>query len=469
MIRVKFTAVYLGPLGVGLLGAYGSILTPVGAIASLGLGAGAVRQIAEGVGQGDQAKVSRALQTIRRASFITGTLGVILMCSLAYPASVYTFGNADHFWPLCVLSLTLLMGSLAGGLGAIIQGMRRIRDMAMQGVIGSVLSLPISIPLMICMGAESVVPMMLMTSLAGLFVTWFFARRVQVPKVPLTWRETWLEARPMLKLGIVMTAASLIGMGVSYLIRLVVIRKLGIEASGIYSAAWMLSSYYVNFILGAMGADFYPRLTEVNHNNAEVNRLVNEQTEVGILIALPGVIATLTMAPLVIHIFYTTKFLPAVDVLQWMVLGVALRVVTWPMGYIMLAKGAKRMFFWTELASNLVLVSLSVVGVFLWGLKGTGVAFFLLYVFYLALMLWVTRRFTCFAWTANSRKLLSLFAITSALAFMVAWKLPFIWAAVVGAIMSAGLGLYALHELTRLIGRNPITVFWQKLRNNLLG
>lgn len=469
MVRVKFTAVYLGPLGVGLLGAYSSILSPVSAIAGLGLGTGAVRQIAEGVGQGDQAKVARALQTIRRASFITGALGVLLMCLVAYPASVFTFGNAEHFWALCALSLTLLMGSLAGGLGAIIQGMRRIRDMAMQGVIGSLLSLPITIPLMMWLGVKSVVPMMLLSSLCSLVITWWFARRIQVPRVPMTWRQTWQEARPMLKLGIVMTATGLMGMGVSYLIRLIIIRKLGIEASGIYSAAWMLSSYYVNFILGAMGADFYPRLTEVNRNHPEVNRLVNEQTEVGLLIAIPGVIATLTMAPLVIHIFYTAKFLPAVEVLQWMVLGVALRVVTWPMGFILLAKGAKRIFFWTELVSNVVLVALTVASVQLFGLKGTGIAFFGLYIFYLGLMLVVTGRMTEFSWTGNSRKLVLLLATTATLAFVLAWKLPFIWAAVCGATLAATAGLYSLHELSRLIGRNPIAVFWQKLRNNLPG
>ncbi|WCJ61187.1 O-antigen translocase [Fontisphaera persica] len=469
MIRVKFTAVYLGPLGVGLLGAYHSILAPIGTVASMGLGAGAVRQIAEGVGQGDQAKVSRALQTIRRASFITGTLGVILTCLLAYPASLYTFGNADHVWALCALSLTLLMGSLAGGLGAIIQGMRRIRDMAAQGIIGSVLGLVISVPLMIWLGVKSVVPMMLLSSLAALIVTWLFARRIQVPCVPLTWRQTWLEARPMLKLGIVMTASGLIGMGVNYIIRLILIRKLGLEANGIYSAASMLSSYYVNIILGAMGADFYPRLAEVNKNHPEVNRLVNEQTEVGLLIALPGVIATLTMAPLVIHIFYTSKFLPAVEVLQWMVLGVALRVVTWPMGYILLAKGAKRMFFWTELASNIVLVTLTVLAVYIWGLKGTGIAFFGLYLFYLALMLVVTNRMTGFSWTPYSRQLVLLFSATAALAFVIAWKIPFIWAAAIGASLATATGLCALSELTRLIGRNPIAVFWQKLRNNLPG
>ncbi len=466
MIRVKFTAVYLGPLGVGLLGAYHSLLAPVATLAGLGLGTSGVRQIAEAVGQNDETKVARTLLTVRRACLVTGLLGMLLMIALAYPASLYTFGNTEHVWPLCLVAVTILIGSLAGGFGAIIQGMRRIRDMATQGVIGALLSLPISIPLMIWLGVESVVPMMLLSALASMVVTWLFARRVKVQPVSMTWRESWQLARPLLKLGLTLTATSLIGLGVSYLIRLIIIRKLGLEASGIYSAAWMLSSYYVNIILGAMGADFYPRLTEVHHNHAEVNRLVNEQTEVGLLIALPGIMATLTMAPLVIHIFYTAKFLPAVEVLQWMVLGVALRVINWPVGYILLAKSAKRLFFNTELATNLLYIGLTYICVMLWQIKGIGLAFFFMYVFHLVLMRVVTRRLVGFAWTSYSRKLVLMLAVASGLALAVAKALPFMWAAVVGATLAAATALLALRELTRLIGRNPVAVFWQKLLNN---
>ena len=54
-------------------------------------------------------------------------------------------------------------------------------------------------------------------------------------------------------------------------------------------AAWVFGGLYVGFILQAMGADFYPRLTAVAKDNTECNRLVNEQAEVGLLIAGPGV------------------------------------------------------------------------------------------------------------------------------------------------------------------------------------
>ena len=73
----------------------------------------------------------------------------------------------------------------------------------------------------------------------------------------------------------------------------------------------------MGFILQAMAADFYPRLTSSAGDNTACNRLVNEQTLVGLLLAGPGVLATLTFAPLVISLFYTAKFGAAVGILRW--------------------------------------------------------------------------------------------------------------------------------------------------------
>src|ERR1700731_5511528 len=65
--------------------------------------------------------------------------------------------------------------------------------------------------------------------------------------------------------------------------------------------------------------------------------------------------ATLTLAPLVIVLFYSSKFQEAVEVLRWLCLGMALRVISWPMGFIIIAKGAQSLFFWSELAWTVVL------------------------------------------------------------------------------------------------------------------
>jgi PST family polysaccharide transporter len=78
-------------------------------------------------------------------------------------------------------------------------------------------------------------------------------------------------------LGFAFVSSGLMTMGVAYVVRTTVLRKVGLAATGLYQSAWRLGGLYVAFILQAMGADFYARLTACVANRQECNRLVNEQ------------------------------------------------------------------------------------------------------------------------------------------------------------------------------------------------
>ena len=165
-----------------------------------------------------------------------------------------------------------------------------------------------------------------------------------------------------------------------------------------------------------MGADFYPRLTACITNRHRANRLVNEQVEIGLLLAGPGVLATLTFAPVAIALFYSSRFLPAVEILRWICLGTLLQVVTWPMGYIIVAKARQALFFWCEAAWAIVSLALAWVCVSYFGLKGAGIAFFGSYIFHGVLIYGVIRRLSGFRWSAeNTKRCLLLFVGTAAL------------------------------------------------------
>ncbi len=136
-----------------------------------------------------------------------------------------------------------------------------------------------------------------------------------------------------MKFGVVFMSSSLMAMGIGLFARVVVLHKFGKDAAGYYQSAWSIGGMYLGIILQAMGADFFPRLTAVARNNKECNRLVNEQAEVGLLLAGPGVLGTLTFAPLAIEVFYSGKFGPAVELLRWISLGMFLRVAKLAHGF----------------------------------------------------------------------------------------------------------------------------------------
>ena len=186
--------------------------------------------------------------------------------------------------------------------------------------------------------------------------------------------------------------------------RVVILRTLGLEAAGLYNAAWTLGGLYVGFVLQALGTDFYPRLVGAASDDVQCNRLVNEQAHISLLLALPGVLATLTFAPLVVWLFYSAAFSQAVEVLRWICLGMALRVVTWPFGYIAVAKNRQKLFFAMDLAWTVVNVGLSWWCIRELGLAGAGVAFFLSYLFHAAITYPVARRLSGFRWSPGPLK-----------------------------------------------------------------
>jgi PST family polysaccharide transporter len=239
--------------------------------------------------------------------------------------------------------------------------------------------------------------------------------------------------------------------GGAYLIRIFLRHEIGLEAVGLYQSAWMLGSLYIGVILQAMGADFFPRLTAVAGNNVECNRLVNEQAEVGLLMAGPGIIATLTFTPIVISLFFSAKFGPAVDLLRWICLGMALRVASWPIGFIFLAKGERNIFFWTEVLGNAAYVGFVWVGVLKFRLTGAGIAFFATYILSLSVNYLIARRLSGFRWSPASRRLACLFFPLIAAVFVAQYKLSAPAAIALGVVATLVTGVYSLKTLCALV------------------
>ena len=467
IIRTKFLAVLLGPAGIGLMGLYTAVTGIVGAMVGMGVGSSGVRQIAEAAGTGDTQKIARTIITLRRSSLFLGFLGMLMTIIFCVPLSQLTFGSAEYAWPIALLSVTLFLGAVSGGQTALIQGMRRIKDLATLSVLGGLLGTVISIPMIFIWGKEGIVPFLITVSAMTILTSWWYARKIPVAQIVLGWRETLREAKGLLSLGMVFMTTGLMTMAVMYLIRVLVVRHLGMDDVGLYQAAATLSSLYIGVILGAMGMDFYPRLTAVAADDKACNRMVNEQTEVGLLIAAPGILATLTFAPLIIQIFYATSFIPAYEVLRWQIMGIFLRVVSWPLGFVLLAKGKGKLYFWTELAANAVHISLVWIGITYFGLVGTGMALFVLYVFYTVMMLTVVNNVSNFSWSNAGLRVIGIVSVGIALAFFIPRFTSQNIALVCGALLTLLATAYSLCALYQRVGPDWIVDFRRKLKTRM--
>lgn len=451
IVRTKAMALLLGPAGFGLIGLYSSIVDLTQSIAGLGINSSGVRQIAEAAGTGDTERIGRTAAVLRRTSIGLGLVGAVLVIVFSSQVSALTFGSRKYAAAVSLLSIAVFFKLVSGGQGALIQGMRRIADLARMNVFGALFGLILAVPLVYFFRERGIVPALIGVAGMTIFTSWWYSRKIRVPRPHVTAREVRQEAAPLLKLGIAFMASGLMTMGGAYVVRVLILRTLGLEATGLYQSAWTLGGLYVGFILQAMGADFYPRLTAVANNNDECNRLVNEQTRVGLLLAGPGVIATLTFTPLVLSMFYSAKFLGAVEILRWICVGATMQVISWPMGFIMVAKGRQNLFVWSDIAWTVVYVLLAWVGVRLFGVKGAGIAFFGSYAFHVGLIYPIARRLSQFRWSIENKYTAALFLTLIAAVFCAFYTVPPSMAIPLGTIVVMLSFIYSARILMTLV------------------
>jgi len=456
ILRTKVLAILLGPAGIGLEAIYDSVITLSKTAVDLGISSAGVREIAAAVGSGSPTVIATTVFTLRRVCLLLGIVGAAALFLSREAVGRLAFGNADHASDIGLLSIILLFGAVMGGQGALLQGMRRIGDLAKMNMFGALAGAALSIPIVYVWGRAGIPAYMVLGAGVGVFISWSYARRVRIEPVKVSFRQITGESRSLLKLGLVFLASGLMTTGALFLLRVFVTRQEGVYGAGQFQAASALSMVYVGFVLQAMGTDFYPRLTVVAHDNRRCNQLVNEQAEISILLALPGVLATLALAPWVIQLFYSTKFDKAAEILCWQVTGTFLQVNSWPIGFILLAKGRAAALFWTDLASYSVYVVLGWVGLKLFGLPGTGMAFLGLYAFHWCIVYAIVRRVSGFTLSPTNVRLSLLGVTTVAITLCTRLTLSEPWATMIGCALALGTGLYTMRTLIQLVGIDKI-------------
>ena len=379
IIRVKFVAVLLGTTGVGIMSLLDAPLHLIISITGLGIAFSAVRYISEANADQDRNKTAEVIITLKRWSWFVGLLGAVITISLAPILSEWSFGNREYTWAFVWLSVTILLKALSEGQKAILQGTRRLKDMAKAGVIGSGLGLFTSIPLYYFFGLKGIVPALIITAATALFLSWYFSRKVPVEKIDLPLKKTYTIGLGMAKLGISMTIAGFIASLSTYILNAFISNIGDVDQVGLYNAGWGVVGQYTGLVFTAMATDYFPRLSAIQSDNNKVKELVGQQAETALLIMTPLLALLIVTMPLVVRILYTPEFLPIVMFASLTVLGMQFKAISWAMGYVYLAKGDGRLFLTLEIISGVAILLLNLGFYYFFGLNGLGISFIISY------------------------------------------------------------------------------------------
>ena len=450
--RVKALAVLIGPVGVGLIGTYDVLVMMAIYVFGLGVQASGVRQVAIASGQQDTERTARTIATLRRLSWSLGLVGTLVVGASAWVISRLTFKDPSHGIDILILSPAILLSSIYYGGMAIVQGCQRIGDLAKITVLSAIGQAVSVIAFVYFLGQRGIAFSFVASGGFSLLICRWVMKGMAFPRAPSTWASSIRESRTFIKLGLGLTNALLLTTMVVYATRTLIARDLGLEAVGIYLCAYSLSGKFIGFLLDAMQTDFYPRLSAVAHDHEDLNRLVNQQTEIVLLMAMPGLLATLAFAPWLVRLFYSGAFDGATVLLRWFILGCLVRVIYAPIGFVQLAKGRSLLYFLSEAFISLSCLAVTFMLLKAFGLRGAAASYLVGNVFQTTVLLVISRRLTGFRWSQHTVRFLLIFIPISTVCVLASFFLSEVQSALLCALVAVAVSGYCMHQLAIRLG-----------------
>lgn len=374
IVRGKFVAMFLGPEGMGISSMFSSSANTIGGMATLGLNAAFVKEVA--ANKKDPGSLAQVMRVATVLIYVTSLLGAVICAVMAPWLSQWSFGTTDYAWQYLLLSVSVCLTVASQGKSALLQGLHRVKLLSMTALAGAVSGLLTGVPLYYFFGNKGIVPAMIILSVTTFIFNTIGLRRA-LPHRPV--RFVWQSHKPLVKrlitLGIILLSSSLFFNLCTYGINIFVRTFGDMTDVGLFNAANSITVQYMGVVFTAMALDYFPRLSAAGDDRPQMRLIINRQMTIVALLATPLSIGLVVTAPLIIELLLTREFLSVTPLMKWLGLSILLKAIAYPLGYIALTKDNKKLFFWLEsVVCNVLYLGLSLVFYYFFGLIGLGYA-----------------------------------------------------------------------------------------------
>ena len=349
IIRAKLVAAILHSTGMGISSVITNASNSLQQLSLMGLNVASVPDISKAHVDDDERVLAFTVRIVRRLVLTASIIGMVLTLALSPLLSRLSFHADGYTSYFLMLSLAVFFNVLGTGELAVMQGMRQYKKLAFCSVVPPVCGLLLSIPIYYIWGIEGIVPAMILVNAIYFAVIRLLSYRNRCHHEHISFTTVWQRGRGIIQFGLVMTIGSLLGTLMTYALTVFITNYGSVEDVGFYQAAGVITTQYIGLLFTAMAADFYPHLSElVKTNREEAFRLVNQQTEIIVLILTPIIMLLILSAPLAIRALLTSEFLATERLVRFLGMAGIFKALCFPMDYIAYAKGDTRYIFWVE-------------------------------------------------------------------------------------------------------------------------
>lgn len=391
LVVIKLVAWLAGPEGVGKLGQFMSLMSLLAVLAGGGISAGIVKYVAEY--RHDKQKLSRLLAAALWYALIASCLMGCAALLLSRPLSLWLLGDARYENLIRLLAVAQLGIALANYILAVINGFMDVRRLAFIQVLGSALSVVMAVGLSHWLHLYGVLLALVVGQLLLLVVGLPVWRRS--PYFQRSMLRMHFDREMSLKLAAfsVMTLTSaLLPPLINIAVRNHLALQFGWEQVGYWQAVSKVSDAYLLFLTTAINIYYLPKLASTHERASLAAELRNAYR-----ILLPAVmlLAVLVYAlrGWVTRILFSADFSASNTLYGPQLLGDVVKIASFMLSYLMLAKAMTRLFVISECVFALSYLALVYVFTASFGLIGAMYAFAVNYLFYLVFNVVVARRY----------------------------------------------------------------------------
>ncbi|WP_100616252.1 oligosaccharide flippase family protein [Confluentibacter citreus] len=380
LAKSKVAALLIGVSGMGVFGILTSTLNIILTLTRCGLDISAVKEIASVNNNPEKDKLPKIVTATIQFTWITGIIAAMIVLIMSPWLSLIAFGNKNYSLFFVIISIAILFNQLTIGNLAVLQGLKSLKELAKITVLASFFSLMPTTIIYYLIGEKGIPWVISITAIIGFLLSKYYINKLEIKKVNLPINELISSSKNLIRLGFVLSLASLTSHFVVYAIQIFITKEGGINEVGLYNSGIMLIHSYVAIFFNAISKDFFPRLAEVSKDNTLIKKMVNQQASMSILLLTPLIIIFLVFRPFIVTLIYSKEFLPILGMITYGVLSILFKAASWPMGFVIIAKGNSKLYFVTELISNVILFISVVIGYDLYGLTGLGLGYLIYHI-----------------------------------------------------------------------------------------
>jgi polysaccharide transporter, PST family len=391
LVVIKLVAWFAGPAGVGKLGQFMSLMSLLAVLAGGGISAGIVKYVAEY--RDDARRLSRllaaALWYALCASCVMGCVALIFSRQLA----VWLLDDARYVGLIRVLAVAQLGIALINYILSVINGFMDVKRLALIQVVGSLL------------GVTMVVGLSQWLHLYGALLALVIGQVLTLAVgLPAWWRSPYFQpgmlrvhfdremTTRLAAFSLMTLTSALLPPLINIVVRNHLAGQFGWEQVGYWQAVSKVSDAYLLFLTTAINIYYLPKLASTHERKSLVVELRSAYRHL-----MPAVIALATLVYFlrnaVTHFLFSADFAAANPLYGPQLAGDVLKIASFVLSYLMLAKAMTRLFIVSECVFAVSYLALVYVFTAYFGLIGAMYAFAVNYFLYFLFNIGVARRY----------------------------------------------------------------------------